>query len=275
MKTLSNRKITQSIFIMIVMVVMLSSCRTKAQDNTITITPVTVADSAESDGIEATVKVSAEFPTKGNAILINSIQEWMSETMGGSFFGQVNEGYSMLTYYAHKKMDSFNEFKSPDEKDTVICEWKANFTRLYENDQWITYGYHCEEYSGGAHGNSYDGGCSFRKADGRRLDWGMFDQDKLYALRTMIKDNLQVQYFNFKSSKDLDNNLLNEEDRYFFPLPETPPLFVKKGIRFTYQEYEIVCYAGGIPTCLIPYQQIDSLLSATGKSLIHSNKNKQ
>jgi len=255
--------------------IFLSNCKSKTKNNNITVTPVTVKDSIIENGISAKLTATAEFPTTGNAILINSLQEWMSETMGGSFFGQVNEGHSMLAFYTRKKMDSFKEFELQDAEDTITCEWTAHFKRLFENEQWITYGYDFYEYTGGAHGMSYDGGCSFRKTDGRRLDWGMFDQDKIDVLRKMIKDSLQVNYFKFKSNNELDQELLSEDDRYTFPLPTTMPLFMKDGIKFTYQQYEIVPYSDGIPGCTISYSQLDSLLSSTGKNLIHPQPTKK
>lgn len=275
MKTSFKNKIILSFLVLFGMVIVFSSCNRKSQNTNITVTPVTVADSNIANGIDASVKVTAEFPTTGNALLINSIQEWMSETMGGSFPGQVNEGHSMLAYYSRKKMDSFKEFGMPDAKDTIICSWDAHFKRKFENEQWITYGYDYYEYTGGAHGMSYNGGCSFRKTDGRRLDWGMFDQDKMDALRKMIRTDLQVNFFKFKSSDELDQTLLNQEDRYFFPLPATPPLFIKDSILFVYQEYEIVPYCYGMPTCAIAFTQLDSVLSTTGKSLIHPQKEKK
>lgn len=207
------------------------------------------------------VQIDAEFPTDGNLLAINSIQEWMSETMGGTYNESLKDGKKMVKYYYTKAR---NELKEDLEQEDCSFLLVQHFTKGYETDKFVTYNFTQESYAGGAHGSYYSTGETFRKLDGRRLGHEIFRHDRLDSLRKLITNALIKQFFG--TAEDLAAAAVDGPTSIF--LPNSAPLFEKDGIRFTYQEYEFTFYAAGSPTCVISYAEIEPFLTVTAKSLI-------
>jgi hypothetical protein len=73
------------------------------------------------------------------------------------------------------------------------------------------------------------------------------------------------------NDEELANNL-QVEDVNRIPLPSNPPYFTKDGLCFTYQQYEIACYAVGLVSFTVPYAKIRPLLTEEAATLIPSTK---
>lgn len=207
------------------------------------------------------VQIDAEFPTEGNILVINSIQEWMSETMGGTYNESITDGKKMIRHYFTKAR---NEFKEDFEQEDCSFLLIQHFKKGYETDKFVTYDFTQESYAGGVHGFSYSRGTTFRKLDGRRLGHEIFRHDRIDSLCKLITQSLIKQYFG--TPEDFEAAVLDEPTSIC--LPNSAPMFEKDGVRFTYQEYEFTCYAAGIPTCVISYAEIEPFLTATAKALI-------
>ena len=233
---------------------------------------INYADSISNNGLHAIVSVSADFPVKCDSILKKNIEEWMSEQLGGSYSGNINNGDSLIKYYSENQLNYYKGFSSEDASFISQCYWLCQFKKVYETDKIISFSFSQVDFTGGAHGGDFESGMTFRKEDGRRLDNSMFCIAKDQDLRNIIRDELKKQYFHVNNDTEFNESLLNDDDQYIFPLPVTPPLFLKDGVKFTYQQYEIVCYALGIPTCTIPYQELDSIMTVTAKNLITPQK---
>ena len=150
--------------------------------------------------------------------------------------------------------------------------WISKIKKTDSGAKWITFLETEETFFGGAHGAFTKTGATFRLADVRRMDWGIFKSDSLSSLPNLIKECLRTQYFKVKTMAEVNQSLLNASDSFFFPMPKSTPYFTSKGIDFTYQQYEICCYAAGMPECVIPYKQIYPYLSVTGRRLIKAAK---
>ena len=124
---------------------------------------------------------------------------------------------------------------------TFASETEIHF--LYETDKFVTYEMKKYEDMGGAHGGTFISGMTFRKSDGRRVEWDLFTK----SMQDVIKKGLNT---------------------YMLPLPATPPVFTKEGVLFTYQQYEIAAYAAGLPSFIVPYDEAKSLMNTTGKNLL-------
>ena len=118
------------------------------------------------------------------------------------------------------------------------------------------------QYTGGAHGGTFISGMTFRKSDGRRVEWDLFTK----SMQDVIKKGLK-KYFEVNTDEELENSL-SLENTYMLPLPATPPVFTKEGVMFTYQQYEIAAYAAGLPSFIVPYDEAKSLMNTTGKNLL-------
>ena len=223
-------------------------------------------------------KIVVDFPTSGNPILVNAIREYISESLGisyagelennmqGSYDGDLSNGQKMIDYYFDLK---YKEFKKAHDLmaenmtgdvPTFASETEIHF--LYETDKFVTYEMKKYEDMGGAHGGTFISGMTFRKSDGRRVEWDLFTK----SMQDVIKKGLK-KYFEVNTDEELENSL-SLENTYMLPLPATPPVFTKEGVMFTYQQYEIAAYAAGLPSFIVPYDEAKSLMNTTGKSLL-------
>ncbi len=234
---------------------------------------IVIMDSMRQYGIMSKVKVEAEFPVGGNFFLVNSIREWMTEELGGTFTGTPDNGKAMLTHYAQQVLKDLNDltedcdWMDSTSREEMVFDTEIQLSKIFENDQFVTYQYHNIGYSGGAHGWNLAYGQTFRKSDGRRIDYSFFQNDKQFKLTQLVQQNIIKQYFEGDSSAF--NNGLTLDPYETFPLPVNPPYFTKDGVAFIYQQYEIAAYAIGMPSCDIPYSTIEPYLTQTGKQLIH------
>ena len=223
-------------------------------------------------------KIVVDFPTSGNPILVNAIREYISESLGisyagemennmqGSYSGDLGDGQKMIDYYFDLK---YKEFKNAHDEmaehmqgdvPTYVSETEIHY--LYETDKFVTYEMKKYEDMGGAHGGTFISGMTFRKSDGRRVEWDLFTK----SMQDVIKKGLK-KYFEVNTDEELENSL-SLENTYLLPLPATPPVFTKEGVLFTYQQYEIAAYAAGLPSFIVPYDEAKSLMNTTGKNLL-------
>ena len=223
-------------------------------------------------------KIIVDFPTSGNPILVNAIREYISESLGisyagemennmqGSYSGDLGDGQKMIDYYFDLK---YKEFKNAHDEmaehmqgdvPTYVSETEIHY--LYETDKFVTYEMKKYEDMGGAHGGTFISGMTFRKSDGRRVEWDLFTK----SMQDVIKKGLK-KYFEVNTDEELENSL-SLENTYMLPLPATPPVFTKEGVLFTYQQYEIAAYAAGLPSFIVPYNEAKSLMNTTGNNLL-------
>ncbi|MBR4135352.1 MAG: DUF3298 domain-containing protein [Bacteroidales bacterium] len=234
---------------------------------------ISIVDSMRQYGVMAKVSVKADFPVEGNFLVVNSIREWMSEQMGGTFQGTPDNGKAMMLHYAQQALQNLNDvakdFDTGDStsSNTWVFDTDILFEKIYETDQFVTYYYNNQGYSGGAHGWNISYGQTFRKSDGRRVGLDFFQNEELEKLAALVKRGIMEDHFE-NDTAEFRNSVY--EYHTDFPLPEYPPYFDKNGVSFIYQQYEIAAYAVGMPSCHIPYSTVEPMLTQAGKDLIHT-----
>jgi len=215
-------------------------------------------------------KLSADFAHGTDGVLVNAINEYIMEMFDGKYEGDYLDRKALLDFCLAKEVkdyhDMWNEMAEVSREDMHLLH-DANIKLTYEAPKFATFTYTCESYMGGAHGSFVCLGQTFRKIDGRRFDWSLVDNYASEEFQNLIKDGLK-EYFNVKTDEQLKENLMLENE-YVIPLPQCPPLFEEKGITFVYQQYEIACYAAGLPTFTVPYEKILPLMSVTAKKLVN------
>ena len=247
----------------------------KAQNDKLTTKKITKSLKNDAGEFDLTI----DFPEGGNATLVNAIREYISESLGstygggedeslqGSYSGDLADGEKMATYYFDLKVKEFNGMYNDMKQDGMpeVPELASSIkiTKDYETDKVVTFLYNSYENGGGAHGGAVGSGMTFRKSDGRRIDWDLFTTVKMQSI---IRDGLK-EYFEVKTDDELAG-CLTLNDSFILPMPVTPPLFGKDGIIVTYQQYEIASYAAGMPSFVIPYKKAKEMMNNTGKKLI-------
>lgn len=232
--------------------------------------PMSLADSVTVNNVKGLFKIDADFPDSGNFFVINNIREWMSEQLGGTYEGNMEDGAKMLDHYKNVVLTDFKENIIPDmpQSEDMSCYKDVKIKKLYETDRYVSYLYTQEGFAGGAHGWYLMQGQTFRKSDGRRIDYDIFRAELMDELADLVKDNIFTQYFE-SNTEDMEN-LLTMENNDFFPLPQSAPIFREDGVEFVYQQYEIACYAAGMPACVISYDLLEPFLTQAGRWLVNT-----
>ena len=263
------RKILQTIISCVLAIYSLSAC---THGETTTSYLKIKTDSIIIDNEVGDFSIKADCPIFKTAALTKTINEWLSETMGGTYEGAYNETMPIAKHYINSAFcrDSADYTELKKDYFGNDREWKyaynCNVQKTGETAKFVTYEYSCYEYQGGAHGSTFVTGQTFRKSDGRRIGWEVFNNSFDEGFQNVIKAGLR-NYFNAKNDDELKSNLLLD-NIYIIPLPKCPPLFTADGVKLVYGQYEIAPYAAGTPQFTIPYSQLNNFLNFTAKSLI-------
>lgn len=213
----------------------------------------------EDDQIVCNIKADVPSPE-----LALAVGEWLDEQLGGCYDGDARDMQALIDFYGHAWSDTLRN--AAEEVLGMITEFDATMEKDYETDRFVTYTLNTCLGLGGAHPTSSVIGVTFRKSDGRRLDWDIVRNYFGYRIKEIIKDKL-TDYFEVGTDEELEECLF-EIPAYNIPLPQTPPFFTENGVSFIYQQYEISAYAYGMPNDVIPYDTIHPLLTGQAKRLI-------
>lgn len=234
--------------------------------------------SYETDKVE--VGINADYPTDGNPILVNAIREYISETLGGTYHNDLEEGQQLVDYYGECYKNELNNEKldqidANDGSDEYINGFYRHYDiKLeYEAEHFITYVVNSDIFMNGAHGVEASYGMTFRKSDGRRLGIDMMRNlytDDFYAI---IKKGL-MEYFSetggetVSTDEELKEYILTDDNVNYLPMPRNTPYITKEGFVFTYQPYEISFYAAGMPTFTVPVGKMRPFLTQTALKML-------
>lgn len=210
-------------------------------------------DRQVSPNVSCAVEYNVVCPTSGNDVLQRNMKLWLCRHLDDEAGEGINDFEGLFNKAA---IDDFNEkleMASEDEAD-----WETGYTSEleigveYEDATYVTLYSHWYCYMGGAHGSAAYDYATFRKSDGKQMDWqllaNMTKSQKITAIRNGLK-----KYFEVRTDNELMDNLDMDRSTYYnnFPLPETPPYLTAEGVMVIYQQYEIACYAAGMPSCVV------------------------
>ena len=150
----------------------------------------------------------------------------------------------------------------------VRPQWVYSLDIALQDTDSLFISFNDEEYGfwGGAHGGVLgDGVVTFRADNGERLR-SIIRSDAAIKMQPLIKKGLK-EYFQ-EQGEQLPNDyqlmqmLMLPDQSGIIPLPKQyEPYPSADGIVFTYAQYEIACYAAGMPTFTIPYSDVQPFLS--------------
>ena len=223
------------------------------------------------------------LPTEGNTPVIKPYQ------------GNDSTLKALLTYYGKEVLaymnkenkaiiDDYIERISQDTTMTqqqiedakeVRPQWVYSMDIALQDTDSLFLSFNDEEYGfwGGAHGGVLGAGVvTFRADNGERLR-SIIRSDAAIKMQPLIKKGLK-EYFQ-EQGEQLPNDyqlmqmLMLPDQSGIIPLPKQyEPYPSADGIVFTYAQYEIACYAAGMPTFTIPYSDVQPFLSDEFKKII-------
>ena len=135
-------------FSLFVIAVTLSSCNTIVKkfsgltSNDLTTDSIVFHKDAE----HATVHFYVDFPTDGNKLLVNAVQEYINEQLGGTYTGNQSEAQPMLDYYGEDQWDSL-KVEYQDMTADGDTDWMSDVSlyadksirKVYETEKIVTY----------------------------------------------------------------------------------------------------------------------------------------
>jgi len=210
--------------------------------------------------------IDATFFMLPNAEANQHIMERINEVLGGTYEGELTQVEAMMQHYASAMKNEMQEIRNEIGAEMGF-ERDLKIEKLWENDNLITYQVMTYEFSGGAHGGTNVEGLTFRKSDGRQLGYNVLNRrcgDEEW--NRYMKEGL-MQYFEAKTEEELLEYLFCE-NIYEITLPKSEPYFLKDGLTFNYQQYEIAPYAAGMPSFTIPYDKLTPYLNITGRKVL-------
>lgn len=220
------------------------------------------------------VKMWADFPKGGNAILANAIREFISEEMGGSYMGDLTDADALVRHYVGETQKELNQLYDDFESDAApTLSHSIGIQKLNETDKYVTYTASEEVYLGGAHGSWLFRAVTFRKSDGRRFDTHMLRDTDSDAFHLLLKEGVKSYFADATDDAQLTDEMLKdmllvESSVDYLPLPQYAPYLTAEGVAFCYQQYEIAPYSAGLPSFTIPYDKMKPYLTATALQMI-------
>jgi hypothetical protein len=260
--------------------------------------------STDSIGLEredslVSIKVSADWPTSGNDTLVSSIRQYICEELAARPWqeGQpevklTDDGKKLVETTVKEQYDELaqmgNEARQEGYGYGMTMSSYVHVFKLEETDRYVTYLSNSEGFMGGAHGYATSTGITFSKNNGQKIgyhteynqqteqfeikDQTLFSNPKSDQLALLIKEGVRSYFKEFDAEvvddEKLKDQLISVDDINHIPLPSNPPIFTKKGLCFTYQQYEIAPYAAGMINFDIPYDKIRPHLTPDAQALI-------
>lgn len=229
-------------------------------------------------------------------IIGNSIRSYQGSQMEDTkpliakYNGDEKDAKSMFDYYNKEVSKMLNSQAKNDydervkywEEDTTITEeqrkeykesitpwdYSMDVTKTFEDSTYVVFSGSEYAYIGGAHGGVFGfGGITFRFSDGSKVN-GFLKDNVVKDMQPLLKEGLK-EYFNenaddkITTDQQLMENLqLSGENGNLIPLPAWMPCPDEKGkgLVFTYQQYEIACYAVGMPSFVLSWDELKPFL---------------
>lgn len=244
---------------------LLSACNQKQKPTTLQTETIVDSISKPYGKVNCKVKLTIDFPTKGNESLVNAIQEWLADLLESPDSTQLSNIKAITHHYVNRlftiiEKDYANEVS--DFMEELFTERKIK--KVYETDQLVTFTVSDYSYWGGAHGSAQYSGVTFRKSDGKLLGMNMLRKSADEMVGKLIVKGL-LKYFNVSDWATLkpmlfDNGNISDHNEAI-DLPAQAPFVVNDSLYFIYQQYEIAPYSAGMPEAHIALKDLKGILS--------------
>lgn len=202
------------------------------------------------------------------------------------FSGKGNDYQAIINYYGKSLLDSYtaeaeNEYKEMEtdpEWESPIWGTTVNIAPtadslcygLKDSVKFIVFDANAFCYLGGAHGSYITDSYCFRRSDGAHFTQFFADSVTLAMQPLLRKGVFEYVKGNDESVAEeaLNDYLSLPDDSGIIPLPITSPCPTRQGLLFTYQQYEICCYAMGMPSFILSYEELMPYLSEEAKEIL-------
>lgn len=231
-----------------------------------------LADSTICEGSTAVVNMRLVYPS-GSDAAADSMRLWLADVMASAStnYGAPQmfslEQANKLPAVARTVTDSllkvaqrdFAELAGENTRE-MFYSFDYNADTLAVTPTYATIQFSGYTFTGGAHGSFYILPAVFTRPEGHQLTWNdLIAPDRKAELLGMIRRALMEQYFDVSTDEAFAEMLLVKPDE--ITLPVGGPALSPEGLHVIYQQYEIAPYACGMPSCIIPMEDLRPLLN--------------
>ena len=171
--------------------------------------------------------------------------------------------------YIREDGDLSEEEKAEILADSPSWGYEFNLKKLADTLGYVVFQSQNYIYQGGAHGGiTGDGYLTFDRKSGRFLE-ATVDPACTAEIQPLLVKGLLGYYGEFgekMSEEELRERLQIEGDQ--IPLPAWTPYPTPEGLCFVYQQYEIASYADGMPSFVLPYNEVEPWLTPEARQLL-------
>ena len=223
--------------------------------------------------------------------ILSHVTSYENERFFDPFDGGADDVEGMLRYYKDNAFAVIGRLSQQDAderakyiledgdfSDEEKAEMLRNFPRwgyefglrkIDDTDRYVVFQSMDYIYMGGAHGGVTGRGClTFSKKDGAPVS-DFVDASRAAEMQPLMIAGL-LRYYSENGYDttwdDLKESLFIENG--FIPLPSWPLYPSADGLNFVYQQYEIASYADGMPSFIVPFDEIQPYLTAEAKQLL-------
>ena len=197
-----------------------------------------------------------------------SVFDYYSKAVSKMLNSQAKEDYDEKVKYWEEDTTFTDEQRKEFKESITPWDYTMEVTKTFEDSIYVVFNDTEYSYLGGAHGGVFGfGAVTFRFSDGSKVN-GFLKDNVVKAMQPLLKKGLK-EYFNenadekITTDKQLMENLqLSDENANLIPLPSWMPCpdDKGKGLVFTYQQYEIACYAVGMPSFVLTWEELKPFL---------------
>lgn len=184
---------------------------------------------------------------------------------------QATADYEERMRYVEEDSTMTDEDKAAIRDDTPQWVFDLSIAETVHTQNFIVYQSQAFVYYGGAHGGvAGSGSLTFDRETGKKIS-RFVRNDATRSLQPMLRRGLLRYYGEYGETLtdgDLSDRLQIDGD--IIPLPTNIPCPNATGdsLIFTYQQYEIACYADGMPSFMISLEDLMPYLTTEGKALL-------
>lgn len=192
-----------------------------------------------------------KIPRTDNQNLKRSIRKWVCQCLGI----RNDDGDDYWTMAEQVAQNYLLSTSKTDEGDApyyrqLLADQKSNKTTKY-----LTLFYRLTDYDGGLHPSVLSQSITFRKSDGKVMNYSDWFENK-ESIRSIVDKQMRLQ----NKSLDFGNDLL--------PIPQNAPSFDNGCFSFEYQQYEATSSTYELLSCTISAKELMPYLTTEAKKLI-------
>lgn len=210
-------------------------------------------------------------PYTGDMSDTQAIVEYYGKADYEYLYNLAKSDYDERLKYLNEDTTLTDEERQERSDDVPVWGYDLNIKQITDTLGFVVYNSATYIYSGGAHGGVVGtGAITFDKATGAKIS-SFILLDATKALQPLFRKGL-IRYYGEYGETMTDSELSDrlQIEGSVIPLPRMTPYPNATGdsLIFTYGQYEIACYADGMPSFALPVKEILPYLTPEAKSLI-------